>query len=75
MLFVVCTLIVIGYALVRTFQALKTGGGVNTETPARPAQLYSPAGLGSNPAERELVAQWDAYYAAHPDAHLIRTGH
>ncbi len=74
-LFVVCTLIVIGYALVRTFQALKTGGGVNTETPARPAQLYSPAGLGSNPAERELVAQWDAYYAAHPDAHLIRTGH
>lgn len=29
-LFVVCTLIVIGYALVRTFQALKTGGGVST---------------------------------------------
>ncbi|MEL4359285.1 MULTISPECIES: carbon starvation CstA family protein [unclassified Luteococcus] len=74
-LFVVCTLIVFAFAAVRTVQALQAGGGVSSEDPALPAQLYAPAGLGASKAEKALEKQWDEFYATHPDAHLVRTGH
>lgn len=74
-LFVVCTLIVFVFAVVRTVQALKAGGGVSSEDPALPAQLYAPAGLGASAPEKALEKEWAAYYASHPDAQLVKTGH
>ncbi len=74
-LFVVCTLIVFAFAIARTVQAVQAGGTASSEDPALPAQLYAPAGLGASAAEKELERQWDEFYASHPDAHLVRTGH
>ncbi|GAB2475525.1 carbon starvation CstA family protein [Luteococcus sediminum] len=77
-LFVLCALVVFAVCALRTVQALQAGRGgeqLDTEDPALPAQLYAPAGLGASAAEKELEAQWSAFHAANPDAHLVRSGH
>ena len=74
-LFVTCTLVVFFFAALRTVQALMAHGGPNTEDPALPAQLYAPSGMGTLPSEKALEEQWQRWYAEHPDAHVVRTGH
>ncbi|WP_130866695.1 carbon starvation CstA family protein [Acidipropionibacterium timonense] len=69
-LFVVCALIVMVVACIRTVQTLAGRPFADTEDPALPSRIFAPSGLVASPAERSLERQWDEFYTAHPDLDL-----
>lgn len=66
-LFVVCALVVMVVACLRTIAALRGRGLVDTEDPAVPSKLFAPSGLVANQAEKDLAARWDEFYRSHPE--------
>lgn len=62
--FLVLTVIVIAAAIVATIRAKTTGAVEETEDPYVQSKIYAPQGIISLPAEKDLVAQWDAYHEA-----------
>ncbi|WP_445439695.1 carbon starvation CstA family protein [Cutibacterium sp. V947] len=68
--FVICALIVMIVACIRTVQALRGHNIINTEDPARPSQLFAPSGLVANKVEKDLQAEWDKFYQTHPELDL-----
>lgn len=74
-LFVVCGLIVMVVATLKTIQALRGQGIIDTEDPELPSRIFAPSGLLPNAAERDLQKEWEAFYAKHPQENLEGTGH
>jgi len=69
-IFVVCALIVMIAACIRTVQALRGHNIINTEDPAKPSHLFAPSGLIASKAEKDLQAEWDEFYETHPELDL-----
>ncbi len=74
-LFVVCGIIVMLVATLRTISALRGSGIIDTEDPALPSRIFAPSGMIANAAESDLQKEWDAFYAAHPEENLEGSGH
>ncbi len=53
-------------------KAIRAGGLPTTEEPDAESSTFAPSGLISSDAEREVAAQWTAYYEENPDK--LRTG-
>jgi carbon starvation protein len=70
--FAVLVLVVALVALSVCVKAIRAGGLPTTEEPDTPSSMFAPSGLVSSDAEREVAAQWSAYYDEHPDQ--LRTG-
>jgi len=58
--FVTLAIIVIAAAICATVKSFQSRGGVSTEDPALPSQIYAPAGFLATPAEKALEAEWEA---------------
>ncbi|WP_306517298.1 carbon starvation CstA family protein [Cutibacterium granulosum] len=69
-IFVICALIVMVVACIRTIQVLRGHNIIDTEDPARHSQIFAPSGLIANRAERDLQAEWDSFTAKHPELDL-----
>ena len=69
-IFVVCALIVMMVACIRTVQALRGHNIIDTEDPAKPSKIFAPSGLMPTKAERDLQVEWDAFYEEHPELDL-----
>ena len=69
-IFVICALIVMVVACIRTIQALRGHNIIDTEDPARPSHIFAPSGLIANRAEQNLQAEWDSFTAQHPEFDL-----
>ncbi len=69
-IFVVCALIVMIVACIRTVQALRGRNIIDTEDPAKPSKIFAPSGLMPTKAERDLQVEWDAFYEEHPELDL-----
>ena len=69
-IFVVCALIVMIAACIRTVQALRGHNIINTEDPAKPSHLFAPNGLVASKAEKDLQAEWDEFYETHRELDL-----
>ena len=69
-IFVVCALIVMMVACIRTVQALRGHNIIDTEDPAKPSKIFAPSGLMPTKAERDLQVEWDAFYEKHPELDL-----
>lgn len=69
-IFVVCALIVMIVACIRTVQALRGRNIIDTEDPAKPSKIFAPSGLMPTKAERDLQVEWDAFYEEHPELEL-----
>lgn len=69
-IFVVCALIVMIAACIRTVQALRGHNIINTEDPAKPSHLFAPSGLIASKAEKDLQAEWDEFYQTHRELDL-----
>ena len=74
-LFVVCGVIVMVVSVIKTIQALRGKGIINTEEPARPSRIFAPTGIIANPAEKKLEAEWAAFYEKYPEENLEGTSH
>ncbi|AOZ73459.1 carbon starvation protein A [Boudabousia tangfeifanii] len=74
-LFVVCALIVMIVACIRTVQALQGKNLIDTEDPYVDSRMYAPSGMGANPDEKILVKQWEEFYAKHPELDLENSHH
>jgi len=59
-IFVVLSIIVILTAVIATIKAFRAGGGKDHEDPAVASKVFAPAGLFPTPAEKELLAEWNA---------------
>ncbi|PUB28952.1 carbon starvation protein [Promicromonospora sp. AC04] len=70
--FAVLVLIVALVALWVCVKAIRAGGLPTTEEPDSRSATFAPSSLVSTDAEREVAAQWTAYYQEHPDQ--LRTG-
>ena len=70
--FAVLVLVVALVALWVCVKAIRAGGLPTTEEPDTTSAMFAPSGLVSTDAEREVAAQWTAYYDEHPDK--LRTG-
>ncbi|WP_442860170.1 carbon starvation CstA family protein [Arthrobacter sp. zg-Y20] len=62
--FVTLAIIVIITAIIATIRSYRSGGAPSAEDPAIPSRKFAPAGFLTTPAEKEILAQWDAL----PDA-------
>ena len=71
-IFVVLSIIVILTALIATIKAIRAGGGQDHEDPAAPSRVFAPAGLFPTPAEKALLAEWNALPA---DKRTHKAGH
>ena len=69
-IFVVCALIVMIVACIRTVQALRGRNIIDTEDPATPSKIFAPSGLMPTKSERDLQVEWDAFYEEHPELDL-----
>ncbi|KAG9059413.1 Carbon starvation protein A [Cutibacterium granulosum] len=69
-IFVVCALIVMIAACIRTVQALRGHNIINTEDPAKPSHLFAPSGFIASKAEKDLQDEWDEFYETHPELDL-----
>lgn len=72
---IVFALLVLVVALVALWvcvKAIRAGGLPTTEEPDTPSSTFAPSGLVSTDAEKEVAAQWTAYYDENPDK--LRTG-
>ena len=69
-IFVICALIVMVVACIRTIQALRGHNIIDTEDPALPSHIFAPSGLVANRAEQNLQAEWDSFTAQHPELDL-----
>ena len=69
-IFVICALIVMVVACIRTIQALRGHNIIDTEDPALPSHIFAPSGLVANRAEQNLQAEWDSFTAKHPELDL-----
>ena len=69
-IFVICALIVMVVACIRTIQALRGHNIIDTEDPALPSHIFAPSGLVANRAEQNLQAEWDSFTAQHPEFDL-----
>lgn len=74
-LFVVCGIIVMTVATIKTIQALRGVGIIDTEVPATPAKIFAPSDMIANPAEKALEKEWVEFYKAHPKENLEGAGH
>lgn len=63
-IFLLLAIIVVTAAVIATIRARISGSDESTEDPYVASKIYAPQGIISTPAEKELEAQWDAYYAA-----------
>ncbi|MEV0893210.1 carbon starvation CstA family protein [Promicromonospora sp. NPDC050262] len=70
--FALLVLIVALVALWVCVKAIRAGGLPTTEEPDAESATFAPSGLVTTDAEKEVAAQWTAYYEANPDK--IRTG-
>lgn len=70
--FAVLVLVVALVALWVCVKAIRAGGLPTTEEPDAKSALFAPSGLVTTDAEREVAAQWTAYYGENPDK--VRTG-
>ena len=70
--FAVLVLVVALVALWVCVKAIRAGGLPTTEEPDSRSATFAPSSLVSTDAEREVAAQWSAYYQEHPDQ--LRTG-
>lgn len=73
-LFLVCAVIVMVMASIRTIQVLMGRPRIDTEDPAVVSRIWAPAGLGATPDEKALDAEWADYLAEHPE-HPMALGH
>ena len=71
-IFAVLVLVVALVALWVCVKAIRAGGLPTTEEPDAQSTTFAPSGLISSDAEKEVAAQWTAYYEENPDK--IRTG-
>ncbi len=74
-LFVVCGLIVMIVSSIKTIQALRGIGIIDTEAPQVPSKMFAPTGIIANPAEKELEKEWAVFYEKYPQENLEGTGH
>ncbi|GAA1850265.1 carbon starvation CstA family protein [Myceligenerans crystallogenes] len=72
--FAVLVLVVAVVALVVCVRSIRAGGLPTTEEPDTPSALFAPSGLIATDAEREVAAQWKAYYDENPEAARTSTG-
>ena len=72
--FVVLAIVVMISAIVVTFQAIRAGGGENTEDAPVASRRYAPAGFLATASERELEQQWEPILAEERKE-LARRGH
>ena len=71
-IFVVLTLVVIGYSILNVVKALRSTEVVDQEDARVESRMFAPAGFLPTAEERELERQWDAV----PDEHkAARSGH
>jgi carbon starvation protein len=70
--FAVLVLVVALVALWVCVKAIRAGGLPTTEEPDAESSTFAPSGLISTDAEKEVAAQWTAYYDENPDK--LRTG-
>lgn len=70
--FALLVLVVAVVALWVCVKAIRAGGLPTTEEPDSKSATFAPSGLVSTDAEREVAAQWTAYYDENPDK--LRTG-
>jgi carbon starvation protein len=70
--FAVLVLVVALVALWVCVKAIRAGGLPTTEEPDAKSTTFAPSGLISSDAEKEVAAQWTAYYEENPDK--LRTG-
>ncbi|MDR7233093.1 carbon starvation CstA family protein [Agrococcus sp. BE272] len=71
-IFVVLTLIVIGFSVANVIKAFRIDHVVDQEDERHESRMFAPAGFIATPEERELEKQWDAV----PDEHkTVRSGH
>jgi carbon starvation protein len=71
-IFVVLTLVVIGFSIANVIKALRTTEVVDHEDERVESQMFAPAGFLPTREERELQKQWDAV----PDEHKhVSAGH
>jgi carbon starvation protein len=67
---IVFALLVLTVALVALWvcvKAIRAGGLPTSEEPDAKSAMFAPSGLVSTDAEREVAAQWTAYYDENPD--------
>ena len=72
---IVFALLVLTVALVALWvcvKAIRAGGLPTSEEPDSQSATFAPSGLVPSDAEREVAAQWTAYYEENPDK--LRTG-
>ena len=70
--FAVLVLVVALVALWVCVKAIRAGGLPTSEEPDSQSSTFAPSGLVTTDAEREVAAQWTAYYEENPDK--LRTG-
>ncbi|MFD7021478.1 carbon starvation CstA family protein [Promicromonospora sukumoe] len=70
--FAVLVLVVALVALWVCVKAIRAGGLPTTEEPDAESSTFAPSGLIPTDAEKEVAAQWTAYYEENPDK--VRTG-
>ena len=58
--FVTLAIIVIIAAIIASVRSFRSGGAPSAEDPAVPSRTFAPAGFLATPAEKEIMAQWDA---------------
>ena len=58
--FVTLAIIVIITAIIASIRSYRSGGAPSAEDPAVPSRTFAPAGFLATPAEKEIMAQWDA---------------
>ncbi len=73
--FLACALVVIAMCVWKTIEAVRAGGGKDTEDPPIQSLIYAPSGMMAMPAEKVLEKQWVEYYAQHPGADIRGKGH
>ncbi len=74
-LFVVCGVIVMIVSVIKTIQALRGKGIIDTEEPRNPSRIFAPSGIIANPAEKKLEKEWAAFYEKYPEENLEGTSH
>lgn len=71
-LFVVCGVIVMIVSVIKTIQALRGKGIIDTEEPGAPAsRIFAPSGIIANPAEKKLEKEWAAFYEKYPEENRV----
>ena len=73
--FLACALVVIAMCVWKAVEAVRAGGGKDTEDPPVQSRIYAPSGMVAMASEKALAKQWAGYYAEHPGADIRGKGH